>query len=131
MVWVTLNVTIQTCYLLRLTCLHNLGTRFRVHPMFPHDGKNKHFTKCTKKYSVFISSFSPQQTMCEKCGFLSLTIYIKVGVKKERKKRGIPSTTEFHITNVFVTQKYRDLFYSLSASSNGHVWDHVMCFVFG
>jgi hypothetical protein len=61
-----LNVTIQTCYLLRLTCFHNLGTRFRVHPMFPHDGKNKHFTKCTKKYSVFISSFSPKNKQCVK-----------------------------------------------------------------
>lgn len=111
-----LNVTIQTCYLLRLTCLHNLGTRFRVRPMFPHDGKNKHISQSTLKSIVFLSLLSPPKTnnVWKMWVSLSLTIYRKVGVKKERKKRGIPSTTEFQITNVFVTQKYRDLFYSLS-----------------
>ncbi len=54
--------------------------------------------------------------------YIYIYIYIKVGVKKERtkkrgKKGGAPSTTEFHTTHVFVTQKYRDLF-TLSASSN-------------
>jgi hypothetical protein len=50
-----------------------------------------------KKYSVFISSFSPsKQTMCEKCGFFS-SLSIKVGVKKERtKKRGKKGKTVYY-----------------------------------